>query len=75
MKLVALNVPVFARVYTEWAPFYDMYTAFIHDNDNLTMIQKFFYLRSSLSGDATNCVKNLETTVNNYEYAWNSLVT
>ncbi|XP_050063335.1 uncharacterized protein LOC114121390 [Aphis gossypii] len=75
MKLAALNVPVFLGVYDEWASFYDMYTALIHDNDNLTTIQKFFYLRSSLSDDAASCVKNLETTADNYEHAWNNLVT
>lgn len=75
MKLAALNVPVFSGVYAEWAPFYDMYTALIHNNNSLTTIQKFFYLRSSLSGDAASCAKNLETTANNYEHAWNSLVT
>ncbi|KAF0748591.1 DUF1758 domain-containing protein [Aphis craccivora] len=53
-----------------------MYTALIHDNNNLrTTIRKFFYLRSSLSDDAATCVKNLETTTDNYEQAWNSLVT
>lgn len=75
VKLAALNVPIFSGLYAEWAPFYDMYTALIHNNDNLTTIQKFFYLRSSLSDDAANCIKNLETTTNNYEHAWNSLVT
>jgi hypothetical protein len=75
MKLAALNVPVFSGAYAKWAPFYDLYTTLIHNNSSLTTIQNFFYLHSSLSDDAASCVKNLETTVNNYEHAWNNLVT
>lgn len=41
---------------------------------SLTTIPKFFYLRSSLSDDAASCVKNLETTTNNFEHALDSLV-
>lgn len=52
-----------------------MYIALILDNNSLITIQKFFYLRSSLSDDAASCVKNLENTADNYEHAWNSLVT
>ncbi|XP_008188283.1 uncharacterized protein LOC103310763 [Acyrthosiphon pisum] len=74
IKLAALQIPAFSGLYSEWTPFYDIYTALVHDNKHLTTIEKFIHLRASLSGDAANCVKNLETTVNNYEHVWNSLV-
>lgn len=75
IKLAALQIPVFSGVYSDWAPFYDIYTALVHNNKHLTTIEKFIHLRASLSDYAANCVKNLETTVNNYEHVWNSLVT
>lgn len=74
IKLAALNIPIFNGDYAEWATFHDMYIALIHTNSSLTGIQKFFYLRSSLGGDAANCIKNLETTADQYECAWKALV-
>lgn len=52
IKLAAIEIPKFTGVYTEWAAFYDIYTALIHDNKSMCDIQKFFYLRSCLGGDA-----------------------
>lgn len=51
-----------------------MFVVLIHTNDNLTPIQKIFYLRSSLSNEAANCIKNLEMTANNYVHAWEMLI-
>ncbi|XP_060846095.1 uncharacterized protein LOC132925744 [Rhopalosiphum padi] len=73
IKLAALNIPVFNGSYNDWVSFKDIFTALIHTNSNLTPIQKFFYLRSSLNGDAANCIKNFETTAINYEHAWKTL--
>lgn len=74
IKLAALNIPVFNGKYADWTSFHDMFVALVHTNTKLTPIQKFFYLRSSLSNEPANRIKNLETTVNNYEYAWKTLI-
>lgn len=73
IKLAALNIPVFSGNYVDWVSFKDIFTALIHTNSNLTPIQKFFYLRSSLNDEAANCIKNFETTAVNYEHAWATL--
>jgi len=70
IKLAALSIPVFNGDYKDWTSFYDMFVALIHTNNSLTPIQTFFYLRSSLSNEPANCIKNLETTANNHEHAW-----
>ncbi|KAL4123429.1 hypothetical protein QTP88_015607 [Uroleucon formosanum] len=75
IKLAALNIPVFNGSYIDWVSFKDIFTALIHTNSNLTPIQKFFYLRSSLTSDAANCIRNFETTAINYEHAWKTLTT
>ena len=46
----------------------------IHENDSLPEIQKFHYLKSSLSGEAERLVSNLHMTANNYTTAWKLLV-
>jgi ribosomal protein S17E len=74
VKLAALQIPEFSGRYTEWASFYDIFTALIHKNESLDDVQKFFYLRSALTGDAENVIKCLQTTSNNYKIAWDSLI-
>jgi len=73
VKLAALNVHVFDGNYLERSSFFDIFSALIHDNPTLSLILKFFYLRSALSGDALLAIKCLETTFSNYEVAWGKL--
>jgi len=74
IKLAALEIPKFSGSYTEWAAFYDIYMALVHNNKTLTDVQKFFYLRSSLSGDAEKVIQCLQTTSENYGIAWEMLI-
>jgi len=46
----------------------------IHENDSFPEIQKFHYLKSSLSGEAERLVSNLPMTANSYTIAWKLLV-
>lgn len=73
VKLAALNVPTFSGNYHEWASFCDIFSALVDKNIALSPIEKFFYLRAALSGDALNSIKCLEITANNYTVAWKSL--
>lgn len=75
LKLAAIEIPKFTGVYTEWAAFYDIYMALIHENKSMGDIQKFFYLRSCLGGDAEKVIQCLQTTAENYQAAWKSLTT
>jgi hypothetical protein len=74
VKLAPLNVPEFSGNYQEWTTFHDIFVALIHSNKSLMEVQKFFYLKSALTGDAQNVIKSLETTAQNYEVAWSTLV-
>lgn len=62
-------------MYTEWAAYYDIYMAAVHTNAEIVDIQKFFYLRASLRGEAAKVIQCLQTTAENYQVAWKSLVT
>lgn len=75
IKLPELNIPLFSGSYTEWSSFYDIYTSLVHNNDNLSAIENFFHLRSSLVKSTADCIKNIETTSDNYEIAWTNLIT
>ncbi|KAE9521829.1 hypothetical protein AGLY_017764 [Aphis glycines] len=79
VKLAAINIPLFSGDYKDWSTFYAMFVALVHTNGSLSPVQKFLYLRSSISGTAANVIKarskSLETTAKNYETAWATLTT
>jgi hypothetical protein len=43
-----------------------MFKAMVHDNETLADIQKFHYVKSSLSGEAEELVSSLAMTSSNY---------
>lgn len=69
VRLPQINLTTFDGNHEEWAPFYDMFTALIHENKDLTSVQKFQYLRSALKGRAFKTIESMETTGRNYEDA------
>ncbi|KAG8196252.1 hypothetical protein JTE90_023808 [Oedothorax gibbosus] len=46
--LPAINIPTFSGNYIEWNSFKDLYTSSVHENEVLTDIQKFHYLKGLL---------------------------
>jgi len=74
VKLAPLEIQQFSGAYTECAAYHDIFSALVHNYDKITDIQKFFYLRSSLSGNTESVIKCLQTTADNYNAAWNSLI-
>ncbi|XP_011883833.1 PREDICTED: uncharacterized protein LOC105570983, partial [Vollenhovia emeryi] len=73
IKLPALKLPEFGGEYERWIQFNDTFHAIIHNNDTLTTTQKFYYLRSCLSGEAARALDTLEASDANYGVAWDIL--
>lgn len=73
VRLPKLNLPTFSGKYDEWFPFFDTFNAVIHTNATLSDVQRFQYLRASLTGDASNVINSLEISDANYEVAWTLL--
>lgn len=73
IRLPRIKLPTFNGSYEQWFPFYDTFVSLIHDNVELTGIQKFLYLRSSVQGEAKSILQSLEISANNYFVAWNLL--
>lgn len=70
VRLKPLEVPIFTGKFDEWATFQDMFLSLIHNNKTISKIEKFFYLRNALSGEANTLIQNLETSTSNYDAAW-----
>ena len=72
--LPRINVPRFSGNYKEWANYRDLFTTLIHDNGSLTDVQRMHYLKSTLSGEAEQLLRNVTVSAVNYATAWERLV-
>ncbi|XP_055589129.1 uncharacterized protein LOC129741431 [Uranotaenia lowii] len=73
VKLPEIRLPSFSGKIREWITFRDSFRSLIHDNEHLTAMDKFTYLRSSLQGDALKEINNIELSEANYDVAWKTL--
>ncbi|XP_047504423.1 uncharacterized protein LOC125049318 [Pieris napi] len=73
IKLPTIKLPTFDGNYLKWLEFRDTFESMINQNDSISEINKFHYLRSSLEGGATVVIKSIEFTSKNYSLAWNLL--
>ena len=65
-KLPKLSLPSFSGDFAEWQSFWDNFVAIIDSRTDLSTINKFSYLQSSLKGDAKACLLGLALTEANY---------
>ena len=72
-KLPSLDLPSFDGKYEKWTSFFDTFIALIHSNSNLSNVQKFYYLQSSLKGEASQAIASIQVTELNYEIAFKLL--
>lgn len=73
VKLPPIKLPTFDGHYESWLEFKDCFLALVHNNNYLSDIQRFYYLRSSLEKDAQQVIRSIEVSSNNYEVAWKML--
>lgn len=73
LRLPEITIKEFSGQFEEWESFCDIFTSLIHSNCQLTHVQKFYYLRASVTGEAARMIAPLELTSNNYLLAWKML--
>jgi len=73
-KLPTIELPHFNGELKGWPKFRDTFTSLVHNEQALTQIQKFHYLQSSITGQASVIISHLELNEENYLLAWNTLV-
>lgn len=70
IKLPTISIPTFDGSYERFLEFRDTYLSLVHNCTEITEIQKFHYLKSSLSGCAALVIDSLEFSAANYKVAW-----
>ncbi|KAK6181728.1 hypothetical protein SNE40_009525 [Patella caerulea] len=69
VRLPKLTLQSFAGDYAQWQPFLDTFENSIHNNHQLSDVDKFNYLKSFLNGDARTSIAGLSLTLDNYSNA------
>ncbi|KFM62154.1 hypothetical protein X975_06179, partial [Stegodyphus mimosarum] len=68
-RLPKLTISKFYGYYTRWTSFWNSFKVAIHDNESLTKIEKFNYLKSYLCGNAAHTIEGFCISEQNYDEA------
>ncbi|XP_052755676.1 uncharacterized protein LOC128201782 [Galleria mellonella] len=74
IKLPTISLPVYDGTYEHWIEYRDIFLSLVHNSDEISDIQKFHYLKSSLKGSAELVIDSLEFSASNYVVAWELLL-
>ncbi|XP_055537555.1 uncharacterized protein LOC129725580 [Wyeomyia smithii] len=74
IRLPDVKLPILSGSLDSWLNFHDLYISLVHSSQDLSNIQKFYYLRSSVAVDALKLIQTIPLSANNYPVAWNLLV-
>lgn len=72
-KLPEITLPEFSSEFTKWMFFKDSFETTIHQERDLTPMQKHQYLVGVLRGEALKVIKGYRISNENYEHAWKLL--
>ncbi|KAJ0177755.1 hypothetical protein K1T71_006628 [Dendrolimus kikuchii] len=73
VRLPKIDLPHFDGDYQHWLGFRDTYLSLIHNNNSLSDIHKFHYLRAALQGSAALLIQSLDLRKENYAISWQLL--
>ena len=68
VKLAKLEIPKF-NDNINWTGFWDQYKSATHDNENISEVEKFIYLKSFFADSALATVSGLNLNAENYKDA------
>lgn len=74
IRLPKIELQTFSGEITTFNSFLQMYNTVIHQSKDLSSIEKFNYLISSLRGEALSVVEHIPVTANNYNVAYDVLI-
>lgn len=74
ISLPPINIIQFNGSLDNWLHFRDLFISLIHENVELSNIEKMHYLISSLKDEARRAIEGLSISANNYEQAWSLLL-
>lgn len=73
-RLPRIDIPKFNGSPSDWLSFKDLFNSLIIDNPSLSPVEKLQYLKTSLIGSASHLLKNTTLTSDNFQKAWDALI-
>ncbi|XP_071052914.1 uncharacterized protein [Onthophagus taurus] len=73
-NLPKIELPKFSGNYTHWSNFRDMFSSMVKSNNDLSGVEKLHYLKTSLSDEPAQLLKNIAVCSDNFQHAWDLLV-
>ncbi|XP_043471057.1 uncharacterized protein LOC122504184 [Leptopilina heterotoma] len=73
IRLPTIELTTFDGSYDKWLDFFNSFTSMVHNNRDLSDLQKLHYLRSCLKGEAMSIISSLECSIENYSISWELL--
>uniref|UniRef100_A0A8D8WIH7 Integrase catalytic domain-containing protein n=1 Tax=Cacopsylla melanoneura TaxID=428564 RepID=A0A8D8WIH7_9HEMI len=75
IKLPQINIPVFTGDVSAFPSFKSLYDQIIHNNPDLSDVQKFSYLKGHLGPQASGCIEHITFVEANYPLAYATVAT
>ncbi|XP_072380660.1 uncharacterized protein [Diabrotica undecimpunctata] len=72
-RLPAIPIPTYNGNIDMWIKFKETYESLVHNNDVLSSIEKFYFLKRALQEDPEKMVKMRKMTAENYDVVWQLL--
>lgn len=73
ITLPKIELPKFDGDVLQWCSFRDSFSSLVHNNQSISDVGCFHFLRSCLTGPALAVIKSIPLTSDNYSIAWNTL--
>lgn len=73
-RLPKISLPKFSGLLPEWPKFKQLFVSMIHDNNDLSVLEKFHYLILSLTGEPLTLISAYTVNEANFPKAWDSLL-
>ncbi|XP_054709241.1 uncharacterized protein LOC129218946 [Uloborus diversus] len=73
-RLPKLNITPFSGNFNDWINFKDLYLVTVHNQDSLSNVQKFQYLKGLLTDEPASLIKHIPLSNASYLEAWENLL-
>ena len=73
VKLLKITLKTFSGDHLDWKSFKETFEAAVHNNESITNMEKFPYLKTYLDKSALQAIEGFPLTSENYTEAWNLL--
>ncbi|XP_014211633.1 uncharacterized protein LOC106641654 [Copidosoma floridanum] len=69
-RLLRISIPNFSGRREDWKNFRDLFRSLIHEDSQVTNVERLFYLKSLAQGDANIALDTIQVAKANYSTAW-----